>query len=61
LETAVRQTKAFTNRKSILDEAAGYTLRTIEGTLVILLGGGDKSAQPSDIRKAKERWKESNA
>jgi putative addiction module killer protein len=25
-------------------------------TLVLMLGGGDKSSQPRDIRKAKDLW-----
>ena len=33
----------------------------LDGETVILLGGGDKGAQESDIRKSKERWKDYNA
>jgi putative addiction module killer protein len=33
----------------------------IDDDLVILLGGGDKSTQKSDIDKAKERWSDYNA
>jgi len=33
----------------------------INGDAVIVLGGGDKSSQASDIRRAKERWSDYNA
>jgi putative addiction module killer protein len=29
--------------------------------LVVLLGGGDKKSQDSDIKMAQERWKDYNA
>lgn len=33
----------------------------IDGDAVIVLGGGDKGAQSSDINKSKERWSDYNA
>ncbi len=33
----------------------------IDGDAVIVLGGGNKSTQVSDIKKAKERWSDYNA
>ena len=33
----------------------------IDGDVVIVLGGGNKSSQVSDIKKAKERWSDYNA
>ncbi|GAA4843011.1 type II toxin-antitoxin system RelE/ParE family toxin [Algivirga pacifica] len=42
--------------------AKGYRVYIKEhnGTIVILLNGGDKSTQPKDIKKAKEIWKSYN-
>jgi putative addiction module killer protein len=33
----------------------------LDGDVVVLLGGGDKSTQPDDVKKAKERWADYNA
>jgi putative addiction module killer protein len=33
----------------------------IDGSEIILLGGGDKGAQASDIRKAQACWEDYNA
>src|SRR5713226_2037544 len=45
-----------------IDYGPGYGIYFGEdGDEVILLGGGDKSTQASDIKKAKERWGDYNA
>jgi len=45
-----------------IDIGPGYRVYFGEdGDEVILLGGGDKSTQASDIKKAKERWIDYNA
>ena len=46
----------------VIDFGPGYRVYFGEdGQFVILLGGGDKSTQASDIRKAKRRWSDYNA
>jgi putative addiction module killer protein len=46
----------------VIDFGPGYRVYFGEdGDEVILLGGGDKSTQAADIRKAKERWSDYNA
>jgi len=41
---------------------AGYRLYFgVDGNLVVLLNGGDKSSQSRDIRKAQEYWTDYNA
>jgi putative addiction module killer protein len=43
----------------VLDFGPGYRVYFAEvGDEIILLGGGDKSTQPRNIRIAKERWRE---
>lgn len=44
----------------VIDFGPGYRVYYAEEgkTVVILLGGGDKSTQEKDIRKAHERWAE---
>jgi putative addiction module killer protein len=45
-----------------IDKGPGYRVYFgVDGDSVILLGGGDKRTQVSDIRKAKERWSDYNA
>lgn len=45
-----------------LDIGPGYRVYFGEdGNQVILLGGGDKSTQPVDIKKARKRWRDYNA
>jgi len=45
-----------------IDKGPGYRVYFgIDGDDVILLSGGDKSSQASDIKKAKERWRDYNA
>lgn len=43
-----------------LDYGPGYRIyyAKVGRVIVVLLGGGDKSSQNSDIRKAQELWKE---
>jgi putative addiction module killer protein len=38
---------------------AGYRIyfTRVENTIIVLIGGGDKSTQKNDITKAKEIWK----
>lgn len=44
------------------DVGPGYRVYFgIDGGEIILLGGGDKSTQGSDIKKARKRWEEYNA
>lgn len=44
------------------DAGPGYRVYFgIDGSEMILLGGGDKSTQASDIRKAKDCWRDYNA
>jgi putative addiction module killer protein len=46
----------------VIDFGPGYRVYFGEdGEKVVLLGGGDKSTQPSDITKAKRRWSDYNA
>ena len=42
--------------------AKGYRVyfKEIDGKIIILLIGGDKSSQPRDIKKAKEIWNKLN-
>ena len=45
-----------------IDFGPGYRVYFGEdGDKVILLGGGDKSTQPTDIKRAQERWRDYNA
>ena len=45
-----------------IDFGPGYRVYFGEdGDDVILLGGGAKNTQPSDIKKAKRRWSDYNA
>ena len=45
-----------------IDKGPGYRVYFgIDGDAVILLCGGDKSTQTSDIKKAKDRWSDYNA
>jgi putative addiction module killer protein len=44
------------------DVGPGYRVYFgMDGDAIILLGGGDKRTQGSDIRKAQRRWEEYNA
>jgi putative addiction module killer protein len=44
------------------DAGPGYRVYFgIDRSEMILLGGGDKSTQASDIRKAKDCWRDCNA
>jgi putative addiction module killer protein len=46
----------------IFDTGPGYRVYFgIDGDEIVLLGGGDKHTQVSDIEKAKECWEEYNA
>jgi putative addiction module killer protein len=46
----------------VVDAGPGYRVYFGEdGDDLILLGGGDKSTQSSDIKKAKQRWSDFNA
>ena len=46
-------------RELKIDYAKGYSVyfKEIEGKIIILLVGGDKSTQQKDIDKAKDIWK----
>jgi putative addiction module killer protein len=46
-------------RELKINYAKGYRVyfKEIDGKIIILLTGGDKSTQQSDIEKAKEIWK----
>ena len=45
-----------------IHKGPGYRIYLgIDGDAVIVLCGGDKSSQASDIKKAKERWSDYNA
>lgn len=42
-----------------IDFGPGYRVYFgVDGSKIILLGGGDKGSQGDDIRKAKERWRD---
>ncbi len=46
----------------VLDFGPGYRVYFgHDEALVILLGGGDKNTQVSDIKKSKQRWRDYNA
>jgi putative addiction module killer protein len=45
-----------------IDNGPGYRVYFgIDGSEIILLGGGEKDSQAGDIRKAKEAWEDYNA
>jgi putative addiction module killer protein len=45
-----------------IDTGPGYRVYFgIDGDTIVILGGGDKDTQDSDIRKAKKCWKDYNA